>query len=135
LSPTHPGSPRALFQTSFFMYTTASFRIYRVTQKKGHTSKNLFFKHYWTYSDVLYIDWRENSQSYFHTLQAPDVSPTWDAADVKSIIQLFPHSSQHATGNNSHSLRDAPLQIIDIKTLRDFLSVRTQDMIWRHQFM
>jgi hypothetical protein len=71
---------------------------------------------------------KENSRSYFHTLQALDVSPTCDAADVKSIIQLFPHSSQHVTDDSSHSLSDAPLQIIDIKTLRDFLSIRTQDM-------
>jgi hypothetical protein len=35
---------------------------------------------------MLYVDLRENSQSYFHTLQALDVSPTCDAADVKSII-------------------------------------------------
>jgi hypothetical protein len=56
------------------------------------------------------------------------VSPTCDAADVKSIIQLFPHSSQHVTGNSSHSLSDAPLQIIDITTLRDFLSIHAQDM-------
>jgi hypothetical protein len=47
---------------------------------------------------------------------------------VKSIIQLFPHSSQHVTGNSSYSLSDVPLQIIDIRTLRDFLSIRTQDM-------
>jgi hypothetical protein len=46
------------------------------------------------------------------------VSPTCDAEDVKSIIQLFPDSSQHFTGNSSHSLSDAPLQI-DIRTLRD----------------
>jgi hypothetical protein len=51
-----------------------------------------------------------------------------NAADVKSIIQLFLHSSQHVTGNSSHSLSDAPLQIIDIRTLRDFLSTRIQDM-------
>jgi hypothetical protein len=51
-----------------------------------------------------------------------------DAADAKSIIQLFSHSSQHVTGKSSHSLSDAPLQIIDIRTLRDFLSIRTQDM-------
>jgi hypothetical protein len=70
----------------------------------------------------------ENSQSYFHTLQALDVSPTCDAADAKSIIQLFPHSSQHVTGNSSHSVSDAPLQITDIRTLRDFLSIRTQYM-------
>jgi hypothetical protein len=63
-----------------------------------------------------------------NTLQALDVSPTCDVEDVKSIIQLFPHSSQHVIGNSSHSLSDAPLQIIDIKTLRDFLSTRTQDM-------
>jgi hypothetical protein len=56
------------------------------------------------------------------------VSPTCDAADVKSIIQLFPRSSQHVTGNSSHSLSDEPLQIIDIRTLRDSLSIRTQDM-------
>jgi hypothetical protein len=56
------------------------------------------------------------------------VSPTCDAADVKSIIQLFPHSSQHVTGNSSHSLSDVPLQIIDITTLRDFLSIGIQDM-------
>jgi hypothetical protein len=56
------------------------------------------------------------------------MSPTCDAEDFKLIIQLLPHSSQHVTGNNSHSLSDAPLQIIDIKTLRDFLPIRTQDM-------
>jgi hypothetical protein len=56
------------------------------------------------------------------------VSPTCAAADVRSIIQLFPHSSQHVTGNSSHSLGGAPLQIIDIRTLRDFLSIRIQDM-------
>jgi hypothetical protein len=77
---------------------------------------------------VLYIDWRENSQSYFHILQALDVSPTCDAEYVKSIIQLFPHSSQHVTGNSSHSLSDAPLQIVDIRTLRYFRSIRTQIM-------
>jgi hypothetical protein len=97
-------------------------------QKEVHTFKNLFYKYYWTYGDVLYIDWRENSQSYCRTLQALDVSPTNDAADVSSIIRLFPYSSQHVTGNSSHSLSDAPLQIIDIRTLRDFLSIRTQDM-------
>jgi hypothetical protein len=69
----------------------------------------------------------ELSKLYSH-LKAPDVSPTCDAADVKSIIQLFPHSSQHVTGNSSHSLNDPPLQIIDIRTLRDFLYIRTQDM-------
>jgi hypothetical protein len=102
--------------------------IYRVIQKEVYNLKKLFYKYYWTYGDVLYIDWRENSQSYFHTLQALDVSPTCDAADVKSIIQLFPHSSQHVTGNSSHSLGDAQLQIIDIRTFRDFLSIRTQNM-------
>jgi hypothetical protein len=56
------------------------------------------------------------------------VSPTCDEADVKSIIQLFPHSSQHVTGDSSHSLSDVPLQIIDIKTLRDFLSICTQNL-------
>jgi hypothetical protein len=61
-------------------------------------------------------------------LQALDVSSTCDAADVKSIIQLFLYSSQHVTGNSSHSLRDAPLQITDKRTLRDFLSIRTHDM-------
>jgi adenine-specific DNA methylase len=96
--------------------------------KRSINFKKIFLKYYWTHGDVLYIDWRENSQSYFHNLQALDVTPTCDAADVKSIIQLFPHSSQHVTGNSSHSLSDAPLQIIDIRTLRDFLSIRTQDM-------
>jgi hypothetical protein len=56
------------------------------------------------------------------------VSPTCDAADVKSIIQLIPHSSQDVTGNSSHSLSDAPLHIIDIRNLKDLISVRTQDM-------
>jgi hypothetical protein len=74
------------------------------------------------------VDWKENSQSYFHTLQALDVSPMCDAADGESIIHLFPHSSHHDTDNSSHSLSDAPLQIIDIRTLRDFLSICTQDM-------
>jgi hypothetical protein len=101
---------------------------YRVIQKEVYTFKHLFYNFYCTYGDVLYIDWRENSQSLFHILQALNVSPTCDAADIKSIIQLFRHSSQHVTGNSSHSLSDAPLQIIDIRNLRDFLSVRTQDM-------
>jgi hypothetical protein len=105
-----------------------SLYIYWVIQKEVYTFKNLFYKYYWTYSDVLYIDWRENYQSYFHTLQALDVSPTSEAADVKLIIQLFPHSSQHVTGNSSHSLSDVPLQIINIRTLRDFLFILTQDM-------
>jgi hypothetical protein len=56
--------------------------LYRVIQKEVYTFENLFYKYYWTYGDVLYIDWRENSHSYFHTLQALDVSPTCDAADV-----------------------------------------------------
>jgi hypothetical protein len=43
-------------------------------------------------------------------------------------MQLFPHQSQHVTGKSSHSLSDAPRQIIDIRTLRDFLSIPTQDM-------
>jgi hypothetical protein len=60
-------------------------------KKELYTSKNLFYKYYLIYSNMLYIDWRENSQSYFHTLQALDVSPTCDAADIKSLIQLFPH--------------------------------------------
>jgi hypothetical protein len=64
----------------------------------------------------------------FTPLQALDVSTTCDAADVKSINQFFPHSSQHVTNDSSHSLSDAPLQIIDIRTFRDFLSIRTQDM-------
>jgi hypothetical protein len=34
------------------------------------------------------------------------------------------------TGDSSHSLSlsDAPLRIIDIRTLRDFLPIRTQDV-------
>jgi hypothetical protein len=68
-------------------------RRYTELFKKVYYFKKLFYKYYWTYGDVRYIDWRENSQSYFHTLQALDVSPTCDAADVKSIIQLFSHSS------------------------------------------
>jgi hypothetical protein len=60
------------------------------------------------------------------------VNPTCDAADVRSIIQLFTHSSQHATGNSSHSLSGVPLQIIEDHqgnlSLRDFLSILTKDM-------
>jgi hypothetical protein len=102
--------------------------MYRVIQKEVYTFKKLFHKCYWTYGDVLYLNWRENSQSCFHTLQALNVSQMCDVADVKSIIQLFLHSSQHVTGNSSHSLSDAPLHIIDIWTLTDLLSIRTQDM-------
>jgi hypothetical protein len=43
-------------------------------------------------------------------------------------MQVFPHSLQHVTGNSSHSLSDAPLQIIDTRTSRNFLSIRTQNM-------
>jgi hypothetical protein len=63
--------------------------MYRVIQKEVYTLKHWFYKYYWPYGDVLYFDWRKNSQSYFHTLQALDVSPSCDAADVKSTIQLF----------------------------------------------
>jgi hypothetical protein len=49
-------------------------------------------------------------------------------ADVISISQLLPHSSQHVTGNSSHILSEVPLQIIDIRTFRDLLSIRTEDM-------
>jgi hypothetical protein len=35
----------------------------RIIQKEVYTFKNVFCKYYWTYGDVLYIDWRENSQS------------------------------------------------------------------------
>jgi hypothetical protein len=109
---------------------------YRVIKKEVYNFKNLFYKYYWTYGDVLYICiyiyiyiyWREKPQSYFHTLQALDVSPTCDTADVKSIIQLFSHWSQHVTGNSSHSLSDSSLQIIDIRTLRGFISIRTGGM-------
>jgi hypothetical protein len=55
-------------------------------KKEVYTLKILFYNYYWTYGDVLFLDGRENSQSYVHTLQAPDVSPTCDAADVKLII-------------------------------------------------
>jgi hypothetical protein len=51
-----------------------SYMWYRVIQKV-YTFKNLFYKYYWTYGDVLYTDWRENSQSYFYTLQALNVNP------------------------------------------------------------
>jgi hypothetical protein len=88
-------------------------KMYRVIKKEVYTFKNLFYKYYWTYGDVLYIHWRENSVSYFHTLQTLDVNPTCDVTDAKSIIQLFPYSSQYVTGNSSHSLSDAPLQIIE----------------------
>jgi hypothetical protein len=57
-----------------------------------------------------------------------------EAADVKSKIQLLPHSTQHVTGKSSHILSDVPLQIIDIRTLKDFLSIRTKDMDSRQQF-
>jgi hypothetical protein len=56
--------------------------MYRVIQNELYTFKNLFYKYSWTYGDVIYIDWRENSQSYVNTLEALDVSPTCDAADV-----------------------------------------------------
>jgi hypothetical protein len=95
------------------------------------------FKKNYTLSKILQVllnIWRlaiyrlKGELCYFHTLQALDESHTCDVADVKSIIQLFPHSSQHVTSNSSHSLSDAPLQIIDIRILRDLLSIRTQGM-------
>jgi hypothetical protein len=104
------------------------FGIFQIVQ--GYSKRSIHLqkfvsKYCWTYGDVLYIDWRENSQSYFHTLQALDVSLTCDAADVKSIIQLFPHSSQHATGNSGHSISDASLKILMSELWEiSFLSVR-----------
>jgi hypothetical protein len=61
---------------------------------KRSTHFQEFILQVWTYGDVLYTEWRENSQSYTFTLQALDVSPTCDVANVKSIIQLFPHLYQ-----------------------------------------
>jgi hypothetical protein len=63
-----------------------------------------------------------------YTLQALDVSPTCDVADVRSIIQLFPHLSRHIKVTAATASCDVQLQIIDIRTLSDFLSIRTQDM-------
>jgi hypothetical protein len=137
LSPTrHVGivpqiEPRPLSSIPFpihYSLISLSFDAKQDYSKRSIHFQNLFYKYYWTYGDVLYIDWRKKSHSYFHTLQALGASRMCDAADVKSTIQFFPHSSQHVTGNSSHSLSDASLQIIDIRTLRDFLSIRTQDM-------
>jgi hypothetical protein len=103
---------------------------YKGLFKKKYKLSEIYFTGTIEHTAMCYIqtEGRTLSQSYFRTLQALDVSPTCDATDVKSIIQLLPHSSQRVTGNSSHSLSDAPLQIIDIRTLRDFLSIRTQDM-------
>jgi hypothetical protein len=68
--------------------------LYRVVQKEVYTFKNLFYKYYWTYGDMHIQTEGRNLQRYFHTLQALDMSPTCDVADVKSIIQLFPHLCQ-----------------------------------------
>jgi hypothetical protein len=56
------------------------------------------------------------------------VSPTCDAADVKSIIQLFPHSSQHVTVTAATASVMRRFRSSISKLLRDFLSIRTQDM-------
>jgi hypothetical protein len=44
------------------------------------------------------------------------------------MSNLFPHSSQHVTGDSSHSLSDVLLQIIDIRNLRYFLAIRKEDI-------
>jgi hypothetical protein len=96
--------------------------------KKKYTFSKIYFTSTIGHMAMCYVSTEGRTQTYFHTLQALDVSATCDAADVKSIIQLFPHLLQHATGNSSHSLSDVPLQIIHIRTLRDLLSIRIQDM-------
>jgi hypothetical protein len=63
---------------------------------QGYPKRSIHFQKFilqvlWTYGDVLYTGWRENSQSYVHTLQALNVRPTCEVADVKLIIQLFRH--------------------------------------------
>jgi hypothetical protein len=67
-------SPRILLDRPVFKHGVNS---YRVIQKEVYTFKNLFYKNNWTYGDVLYIDWRNNSQSFFtpykHSMWAPRV--------------------------------------------------------------
>jgi hypothetical protein len=95
---------------------------------QGYSERSIHFKK--CISQVLLNMWRcaiyglkrELSQL-FSRLTSTRCEP-----HVWSIIQFFPHSSRHVTGNSSHNFSDAPLQIIDIRTSRDFLSIRTQDM-------
>jgi hypothetical protein len=51
--------------------------VYKVIQKEVYTFKNLFYKYYWTYGNVLYTDWRENTKVIFtpykHSMWAPRV--------------------------------------------------------------
>jgi hypothetical protein len=101
--------------------------IYRVIQKEVYTFK-MYFTSTIEHMAMCYIQTEGRTLKviftpYKQSMWAPRVT-----RQVKSIIQPFPHSSQHVTGNSSHSVSDAPLQIIDIRTLRDFLSIRTQDM-------
>jgi hypothetical protein len=98
---------------------------------RGYSKRSIHFQKF-ILQVLLNIWWRaiyrlkgELSKLFSH-LTSTRCEP--HVADVKSIIQLFPHSLQHVTGNSSHSLSDAWLQIIDIRTLRDFLSIHTQDM-------
>jgi hypothetical protein len=39
---------------------------YRVVQKELYTFKNVFYKYYWTYGDLLYTDWTELSKLFPH---------------------------------------------------------------------
>jgi hypothetical protein len=51
-----------------------------------------------------------------------------DAADVKSIIQLFPHSTELHLADRIVACAPGTWQEIKIRTLRDFVSTHTQDM-------
>jgi hypothetical protein len=104
-----------------------------VSTIQGCSKRSIHFRKF--ILQVLLNTWRcaiyrlkgELSELFSHITSTRCEPHVW-RGNVKSIIQLFTHSSQHVTGNSSHSLSDAPLQTIDIRTLRDFLSIRTQDM-------
>jgi hypothetical protein len=117
-------------KSNFYNILTKHFWEKRIIQ--GYSKRNTHFQKF--ILQVLLNIWRraknrlkgELSKSFLHLTSTRCEPHVW-CGTCQIEIQLFPHSSQHVTGNSSHSLSDAPLQIINIKNLRDFLSIRTQD--------
>jgi hypothetical protein len=67
-----------------YLVLSAYVSSYFVRIIQGYSKRSIHFQKFilqvlLNNGDMLYFDWRENSQNYFHTLQVLDVSPTCDA--------------------------------------------------------
>jgi hypothetical protein len=82
---------------------------------QGYSKRNIHFQKF-ILQVLLTIFWcaiyrlKVELSKLFSHLTSTQCEPHVWRGNVRSIIHLFPHSSQHVTGNNNHSLSDVPLQ-------------------------